>query len=43
MERTRLLLTGALPTMLIVACATAFPVSLALVAMYRRAVRAAML
>jgi hypothetical protein len=42
MERTRLLLTGALPMLLIVACATAFPVSWALVAMYRRAVRAAM-
>jgi hypothetical protein len=42
MERAPLVLTGALPMLLIVACATAFPVSLTLVWMYRRAVRAAM-
>ncbi len=42
MEPARLLLTGALPMTLIVACATAFPVSLILVARYRRAVHAAM-
>jgi hypothetical protein len=42
MEPARLLLTGALPMMLIAACATALPLSLTLVWMYRRAVRAAM-
>jgi hypothetical protein len=42
MEPARLLLTGALPMMVIAACATAFPLSLMLVWMYRRAVRAAM-